>query len=113
MASRKYNYKDGYGQFSKYYTGSESSTAIVAGFGRIAGAHLRSLTASAGNTFTFTLHDGSSSDGAVIFSSLNVGVGYHQLPYIEVDIGIFVDIAADASASATGIQHSVFYIKDE
>lgn len=114
MAKRAWKYRGEYQKYSKYYAGSESSTAVVKGVGRLAGIDIRSLTASAGNTFTLTLYDNTASGGSIIFSSQNVGPGYQEFPYVEFNTGLFLDIAADtASATATGIHHSVFYVNDQ
>lgn len=101
-----------WGQHSDYYAGSETSTAIVKGQGRFTGIHIRALTASAGNTFSLTVGDDTASGGTVILSSQNIGVGYYEVPYVRFSTGLHVDITADGSATATGIQYTIYFLDD-
>lgn len=100
-------------QYSDYYAGSETSTAVMKGEGRVTGIHIRALTASAGNTFNLTIGDGTASGGSIILSSDNIGVGYYEMPYVRFRTGLHVDVDADASATATGIQYTIYYLRDK
>lgn len=97
---------------SLYYTGSETSTAVLKGVTGLAGIDITSLTASAGNTFTLRIVDGTASTGTQVFSSLNIGVGFRSMPSVRLGTGLYIDVDADASASATGIIYTVYYFKD-
>ena len=99
-----------YDELTEYETISSGSGVAVKGQCRLAGISIHSLTASAGNTFSFQIQDGTAS-GAPLVAGPGLGLGSHLLPYVKMDTGIFLEAVADvaASASATGVQASIYY----
>lgn len=111
MADYLYGYKNriAFSDHSDYFNLSKSSTAVYKSTARIAGIHIRNITASAGNVPVIRIQDGTASGGTVVFSSTGLGETMVNLPYIRVTTGLYVDV----SGSATLVDAGLYYVKDE
>lgn len=99
-----------------YYRTSSTSTAVNKNPVRFAGWYVNGYSASAGNTFKFKIIDGSTSAGTVVLllsaGSVSVRTPY-QWPFTRLRNGLFIDVSADASSSASVVPGiTVFYVED-
>lgn len=111
MSDYQYGYRNriAFSDHSDYFNISKSSTAVFKSTARVAGVHIRNITASAGNVPVFKIQDGTASGGTVVFASTALGETMVNLPYVRVTTGLFADI----SGSATLVDIGLYYIKDD